>query len=168
LSSRKEDKRKENGKKANLVTRKEDNLSCKHCKKEGHDDDHCWQLHPEKRPKLFKERKGRKIVATTTRPTYLGSDSGDESKITAVGLIGKIGDGYDSRSKFFHIRVIMKHTKVDTLIDNGSQYNLISEEVVKQLGLNTHMHHKPYSLKWISTNHKLHITKKCTLKFVIS
>jgi hypothetical protein len=30
------------------------------------------------------------------------------------------------------------------------------------------MHHKPYSLKWISNNHKLHITKKCTLKFVIS
>jgi hypothetical protein len=40
--------------------------------------------------------------------------------------------------------------------------------VVKQLGLNTQMHHKPYSLKWISNNHKLHITKKCTLKFAIS
>jgi hypothetical protein len=30
------------------------------------------------------------------------------------------------------------------------------------------MHHKPYSLKWISNNHKLHITKQCTLKFTIS
>jgi hypothetical protein len=30
------------------------------------------------------------------------------------------------------------------------------------------MHHKPYSLKWISNNHKLHITKQCTLKFAIS
>jgi hypothetical protein len=98
----------------------------------------------------------------------LGSDSSDESKITAVGLTCKIGDGYDSRSKLFHIRVIMKHTKVDTLIDNGYQSNLISEEVVKQLGLNTQMHHKPYSLKWISNNHKLHITKQCTLKFAIS
>jgi hypothetical protein len=62
----------------------------------------------------------------------------------------------------------MKHTKIDTLIDSGSQSNLISEEVVKQLGLNTKMHHKPYSLKWISNNHKLHITKQCTLKFAIS
>jgi hypothetical protein len=76
-----------------------------------------------------------------------------------VGLIGKIGAGFDSRSKLFHLRVIMRYTKFDTLIDSGSQYNLISEEVVKQLGLNTHMHHKPYSLKWISNNHKLHITK---------
>jgi hypothetical protein len=74
-------------------------------------------------------------------------------------LTGKIGDGYDSRSKLFHIRVIMKHTKIDTLIDNGSQYNLISKEVVKQLGFPTKLHHKPYSLKWISNNHKLHITK---------
>jgi hypothetical protein len=98
----------------------------------------------------------------------LGLDLGDESKIIAVGLIGKLGDGYDSRSKLFHIRVIMRHTKVTTLIDNGSQSNLISEEVVKQFGLNTQVHHKPYSLKWISNNHKLHITKQCTLNFEIS
>jgi hypothetical protein len=75
----------------------------------------------------------------------LGYDLGDETKITTIGLAGKISDGYDSRIKLFHIRVIMKHTKIDTLIDSGSQSNLISEEVVKQLGLNTNMHHKPYS-----------------------
>jgi hypothetical protein len=150
------------------VARKEDKLSCKHCKKEGHDDENCWKLHPKKRPNWFKERKGRQPCVATSQPTYLGSDSGDESKITTVGLTGKIGDGYDSRSKLFHIRVIMRHTKVDTLIDSGSQSNLISEEVVKQLGLNTQMHHKPYSLKWVSNNHKLHITKQCILKFAIS
>ena len=109
--------------------------------------------------KWFKERKGRQKFATTTRPTDLGSDSSDETKITTVGLSGKIGDGYDSRSKLFHIRAIMKHTKIDTLIHSGSKYNFILEEVVKQLGLNTKMHHKPYSLKWISNNHKFHITK---------
>jgi hypothetical protein len=125
-------------------------------------------LHPEKRPKWFKERKGRKIVAATTRPIDFGSDLGDESIISAVGLACKIGDGFYSRSKLFHIRVIMRHTKVDTLIDSGSQSNLISEEVVKQLGLNTQMHYNPYSLKWISNNHKLHITKECAIKFAIS
>jgi hypothetical protein len=40
-SSRKYDKRKGNGKKTNSTTMKEGKLSCKHCKKEGHDDDHC-------------------------------------------------------------------------------------------------------------------------------
>jgi hypothetical protein len=125
------------------------------------------ELHPEKRPKWFKERKGRQKVATT-RPTDLGYDSGDESKITTVGLTGKIGDGFDSRSKLFHIKVTMKHTKIDTLIDNGSQCNLILEEVVKKLGLNTKMHHKPYSLNWISKDHKLPITKQCIIKFAIT
>jgi len=124
-SSKKEGNGKGNVKKENSVTVKEENLSCKHCKKEVHDDEHCWKLHPEKRPKWFKERKGRQKVVATAQPTNLGSDSSDETKITAVGLSGKIGDGYDSRSKMFHIRVINKHTKIDTLLDSGYQSNLI-------------------------------------------
>jgi hypothetical protein len=158
-SSRKEDKLKWHGKKSNSVARKEESPSCKHCNKEGHDEDHCWQLHPEKRPKWFKEKKGRQRFAATTQPTYLGLDSGDESKVSLVGMTSKIGEGIDCRSKLFHIRVIMRHTKFDTLIDSGSQSNFISEELVKQLGLKTQMHHKPYTLKWISNNNQMHITK---------
>ena len=62
----------------------------------------------------------------TPKPTDLGSDSGDESKISLVSMTGKIGEGIDCRSNLFHIRVIMRHTKIDTLIDSGSQSNLIS------------------------------------------
>jgi hypothetical protein len=83
-------------------------------------------------------------------------------------MTGKIGEGFDCRSKLFHIRVIMRNTKVDTLIDSGSQSNLILEELVKQLGLKTQIHHKHYTLKCISNNHQMHITKQCTLKFAIS
>jgi hypothetical protein len=125
-SSRKEDKRKRHGKNENAVTRKEGKPSCKHCKKEGHDEDRCWQLHPEKRPKWFKEKKRMKTVAMTRKPPNLGLDSGDESKISLVGMKGKIGEDIDCRSNLFHIRVIMQHTKIDTLIDSGSQSNIIS------------------------------------------
>jgi hypothetical protein len=62
----------------------------------------------------------------------------------------------------------MKHTKIDTLIDSRSQSNLISEGVVMKLGLNTKMQHKPYSLNWISKDHKLSITKQCIIKFAIT
>jgi hypothetical protein len=62
----------------------------------------------------------------------------------------------------------MKHTEIDTLIYSGSQSNLISKEVVNKLGLNTKMHHKPYSLNWISKYHKLPITKQCIKKFAIT
>jgi hypothetical protein len=65
-SSKKDGKGEGNGKKANSTIVKEEKLSCKNCKKEGHDDDHCRKLHLEKRPKWFKERKGRQIFATTT------------------------------------------------------------------------------------------------------
>ena len=78
----------------------------------------------------------------------MGSDLGDESNVSLVGMTGKIGEGIDCRSNLFHIRVIMQHTKIDTLIDSGSQSNPISEELVKQLGLKTQLHHKPYTLKW--------------------
>jgi hypothetical protein len=167
-SSRKEDKRKRHGKNANAVTRKEGKPSCKHCKKEGHDEHRCWQLHPKKRPKWFKEKKGMQTVATTKKTTDLGSDSGDESNISLVGMTGKFGEDIDCRNNFFHIRVIMRHTKRDTLIESGSQSFLNSKELVKQLGLKTQLHHKTYTLKWIRNHHQMHITKQCTIKFAIS
>jgi len=53
------------------------------------------------------------------------------------------------RSEFFHIRVITKHTKVDTLFDSGSQINLVSEEIVKKLNQETTPHTKPHPLSWV-------------------
>jgi hypothetical protein len=50
----------------------------------------------------------------------------------------------NKRSEIFHVRVIVKHTKVDTLFDSGSQVNLISEEIVKKLGLKMTPHKNPY------------------------
>jgi hypothetical protein len=38
-------------KKTAIVKREEGNPSCTHCKKSGHDDEHHWKLHREKRPK---------------------------------------------------------------------------------------------------------------------
>ena len=53
------------------------------------------------------------------------------------------------RFELFHIRVISKNTKIDTLMDSGSQVNLILKEVVKQLGLETKSHKRPYPLGWM-------------------
>ena len=71
--------------KKNASVKKEgENLVCKHCSKEGHDENNCWKLHPEKRPKYFNNKWQQKIATTTQHD--LGEDSGDESKITAIGL----------------------------------------------------------------------------------
>ena len=68
----------------------------------------------------------------------------------------------------FHIRVITKQTKINTLIDIGSQASLISEAVVKQLGLITKPHKKIYPLGWVCKDKRLQVIKKCDLKFAIT
>jgi hypothetical protein len=58
-------------------------------------------------------------------------------------------------SEIFHAKVIVKHTKINTLFDNGSQVNLISQEIVKNLGLKMTPHKNPYPLGWVCEDAKL-------------
>ena len=55
----------------------------------------------------------------------------------------------DKREELFTVRVISNHTKIDALFDSGSQENLISKDLVKNIKLETVPHHKPYPLGWI-------------------
>jgi hypothetical protein len=99
-----------------------------------------------------------KLKMTATTQIDLGSDSGDETKVTVTEIKGKNSEASTSssvqslkvdeikRRKLFHIRVISKHTKIDTLFDRGSQVNLISETTIKKLGLISKPHKKPYPL----------------------
>ena len=66
------------------------------------------------------------------------------------------------------MRVISKHTKIDTLFDSGSQANLISEYLVKKLNLETTPHPKPYPLGWICKDANLQVSKKCILRLTIT
>ena len=110
----------------------------------------------------------------------LGFDSGDEGNITIVGGKGKYSlyassnsnteshDDEIKRNELFHIRVVSKHTKIDTLFDLGSQVNLISKELVKKMGLETKPHPKSYPLGWVCDKEKLNVTKKCRVIFSIA
>ena len=84
-----------------------------------------------------------------------------ETNITTMGLKGNnikstiysncsnVTQDEDTRIEIFHIRFVSKHTKIDTLFDSGSQANLISEDLVKKLNLETVIHPRPYPLRWI-------------------
>ena len=153
-------KRKGKEKRETTVKKEEEKPTCSHCQRKGHEEAKCWKLHPEFKPKWFKDHNGKQKTAVVGQD--LASDSDDETKITTMGWKGKtFVNDYDSgascastskdnvdnkRNELFHTRVIAKHTKIDTLIDGGSQVNLISEEVVKKLGLETKAHNKPYPL----------------------
>ena len=75
------------GKKNASVKQEGEKITCKHCSKEGHDEAHCWKLHPELRPKK-KNKKGKQKTTATTQKD-LGSDSGDETKIVSMVNKGK-------------------------------------------------------------------------------
>ena len=69
-------------------------------------------------PVMVKEDlKGKAFVDSTTDVSYAST-----SKSHVVPKDSK-------RCEIFHIRVISKNTKIDTLIDSGSQVNLILEVV---------------------------------------
>ena len=90
----------------------------------------------------------------------LGSESGDETKSIALALKNIKGKeivnetnpssstlnyhieapNEERRIELFHVRIISKHTKIDTLFSSGSQENLISEDLVKKLKLETIPH----------------------------
>jgi hypothetical protein len=106
----------------------------------------------------------------------MGSDLGDETKIMEMGRkcisitnisiqSTKLESVIDQkkRSDIFHVRFIVRHTKIDTLFDSGSQLNLIYEEIVKKLGLKTTPHVKPCPLCWVCDYAKLQVTKQCKI-----
>jgi hypothetical protein len=169
-----------NGKKNASVKKEGEKIPCKHCSKYVHDEDHCWKLHLEMRPKKLNNKGKPKTVANTQHD--LGSDLGDETKITAIGFQGKDSIASTSpsssslnetqhgkkRIEIFYIRVISKNTKIVTLFDIGSQENLISNDTVKKLHLETTPHPKPHPLGWICGNAKLHVTRRCKLRFSIT
>jgi hypothetical protein len=138
-----------------------DKPTCTHCQKKGHDASKCWKLHPELKPEKFRKKEDKKTNVAVIQHD-LGSDSGDETKVIATSIQGNIPSCFVSRnepvvderkrSELFHIRVISKHTKIDTLFYSGSQANLISKEIVKKLQSETKLHPKPYPLGWVCDN----------------
>jgi hypothetical protein len=49
----------------------------------------------------------------------------------------------------FHSQMWVKGTPLHFIVDSGSQKNLISTEVIKQLGLSTTPHPQPYNIGWL-------------------
>ena len=66
------EKKKQKWKERKANTIKKEKSTCTHCKKEGHDEAHYWALHPELKPKKFRNKE-RKNAATMQKD--LGSYS---------------------------------------------------------------------------------------------
>eukprot|EP00253_Pinus_taeda_P033537 PITA_33537 len=140
--SKSKEKRKQNWKARKANTAQQGKASCTHSKKEGHDDEHCWILHPELDLRSPRARRRRLLQ-----------------------LFRNIWEHERKRHELFHIRVVSKNQNIDTLFDSGSQVNLIFEAIVKKLGITTTPHKKPYTLGWLNDKAQLQVTRQCKLKF---
>ena len=56
---------------------------------------------------------------------------------------------------------------VQFIVDNGSQKNLISVDVVKWLGLPTTAHPHPYTIGWLHQGRDLRVSQQCRLPYSI-
>jgi hypothetical protein len=61
----------------------------------------------------------------------------------------------------------VKGTPLHFIVDRGSQKNLISAEVIKQLGLSTTPHPQPYNIGWLRQGRDLVSANKCRFSYDI-
>ena len=170
------------GKKSTIVQK--EIPTCSHFQRISHDESKCWKLHPDlKLEKFLREKDEKKAIAVVQQELAL--DLGDERRIIAIVTTGKISDTGSSSNivasssninpsnenkgvELFKIRIISNHTKIDTMFDSGSLANLISEYLVKSLGLETQNHPRPYPLGWLNKSTQIKVTKQCRLRFSIT
>ena len=65
----------------------------------------------------------------------------------------------EEAERLFHSQMWVKGSPLQFIIDNGSQNNLISADVVKRLGFPTKMHPQPYTIGWLHQGHDLRVSQ---------
>jgi hypothetical protein len=69
--------------------------------------------------------------------------------------------------RLFHSQMWVKGALLHFIVDSGSQKNLISVEVVKQMDLLTTPHPQPYTINWLLKGRDLCVSQQCRLPYDI-
>lgn len=159
--------KKEESMKGKVESGAKEDLTCSYCNATGHVVDKCWDKHPHLKPRGLKQREEKRKAALTTQgPKEVPGMTEPNAKLNLMA--GKSGmDEEDPREQLFVVKLQVKTTLVDAIVDPGSQKNLISEALVQKLGLKTVRHPKPYPLGWIQREAGLSVVNQCTFKFAI-
>eukprot|EP00253_Pinus_taeda_P035110 PITA_35110 len=73
----------------------------------------------------------------------------------------------EEEEHLFHSQMWVKGSPLQFIVDNGSQKNLISAEVIKQLGLSTTARPQPYTIAWLHQGWDLRVSQQCRLPYNI-
>ena len=92
--------------------------TCTHFQREVHEEYRCSKLHLDLKPKKFSKKKKGEQKTNVAAQRELSSDSGDETKITTMGLKGKTPE-IGSSSNYFE-----SSSKMDNVTDENKRTKL--------------------------------------------
>ena len=124
----------------------------------------CWDKFPQLKPKGLQKKDAKKALVAQSSTEVQGLTEPNK-KINIMCRVGEVPEKDDPRERLFTVKMQIKTTLVDAVIDSGSQKNLISQSLVNSLGLTTSKHPSPYPLGWIQKEGGLDIVQQCTFKF---
>ncbi|KAE8672958.1 putative CCCH-type zinc finger family protein [Hibiscus syriacus] len=94
---------------------------------------------------------------------------GHETLVVRKILLTPKGDSGDDwlRTNIFHTTRTVADKVCKMIIDSGNCENVVSEEVVQKLQLNTDRHPKPYKLSWLNKGSEVTVDRRCLVSFSI-
>ena len=100
-------------------------------------------------------------------PEILTADNGPCLMVRRVCLAPRSADINPQRHNLFHSKCTIGGKVCNFIIDSGSSENVIAEEVVNKLQLQTELHPYPYKLAWLDQKTDLLITRRALISFSI-
>ena len=79
----------------------------------------------------------------------------------------KVEDRDEICKSIFHTRYVVKDRIYNMIIDEGSCMNVVSTELIENLGLATTKNPKPYKLQWLNDTGEVKVIHQCKFPFTI-
>jgi hypothetical protein len=76
-------------------------------------------------------------------------------------------DDSAQRTRLYRTTCKTKDRVCKVIVDSGSTDNLISNEMVEKLEMETTDHSTPYKVSWLQKGHQVSVTKQCLVEFKI-
>ena len=146
-----------------MKSRKEVGKWCEFHKSPTHNTSECWA-----KQSLVAEIKASESDAysdTKSEPEK-GNDRGKNiidvdpnATIATMKIQKEEPEDSEEEERLFHSQMWVKGSPLQFIVDSGSQKNLISVEVMKQLGLQTIAHPQPYTIRWLHQGRVLRVSQ---------
>jgi hypothetical protein len=126
---------------------------CNHCSIDGNNEEKCWKLHPYLNPKNRKKEGKKKNLLAKDSSNQVESSSDVDGNIVCTSMQKEVNlsnlhhQEEKEMNKLFHIKIQVKKTKIDVMLDSSSQDNLIASNRVNKIGLEVHNHPSP--IHWV-------------------